>query len=108
MDGTIEKGSTALLSMLLKIIVIEWYQVIRANREFDYAKTWRIFWRRAQRQWEETARDKEYELRNIKQRGSNTKSTWKGIQRQMHPIGEIDEDTCVVTCHINWKEHEDY
>ena len=94
--------------MLLKIIVIEWYQVIRANREFDYAKTWRIFWRRAQRQWEETARDKEYELRNIKQRGSNTKSTWKGIQRQMHPIGEIDEDTCVVTCHIKWKEHEDY
>jgi hypothetical protein len=107
-EGKIEKGSVALMSMLLKIIVIEWYQVIRAQREFDYAKTWKIFWRRAKRQWDETARDKEYELRNIHQRKSDTRSTWKGISRQLHPIGDIDQHTCVVTCRINWTHHEEY
>ena len=68
--GAIEKASTALFSMLLKIINIQWYKVIQKNRAFDYAKVWKIFWGRAKRQWDETARDKEYELRNIHQRGS--------------------------------------
>ena len=85
-EGKIEKGSVALMSMLFKIIVIEWYQVIRAQREFDYAKTWKIFWRRAKRQWDETARDKEYELRNIHQRKSDTRSTWKGSHDNYTPL----------------------
>jgi len=89
-EGKIEKGSVALMSMLLKIIVIDWYRMIREQREFDYQKVWRIFWSRAERQWKETARDKEYELRNIKQRGSDDRTTWIGISRQLKPIGEID------------------
>ena len=97
-----------MMSMLLKIVYIEWYLMIREGREFDYGKVWRIFWRRAERQWKETARDKEYELRNIKQRGSSDKSTWIGISRQLHPIGEIDRSTCEVTCNIDWRKHEDY
>ena len=80
-DGEIEKGSVALASMLLKIIVIEWYRMLREQRNFDHQKVWRIFWSRAERQWKETARDKSGELRNIQQRNSNTLSTWKGIQR---------------------------
>ena len=55
-----EKGSVALFSMLLKVINIEWFMVIHKNKNFDYAKVWNIFWIRAQRQWKETARDKEY------------------------------------------------
>ena len=58
--GAIEKASTALFSMLLKIINIEWFKVILKNRAFDYAKVWKIFWGRARRQWNETAKDKEY------------------------------------------------
>ena len=107
-EGKIEKGSVAMMSMLLKIVYIDWYLMIREGREFDYGKVWRIFWRRAERQWKETARDKEYELRNIKQRGSSDKSTWIGISRQLHPIGEIDRSTCEVTCNIDWRKHEDY
>ena len=107
-EGKIEKGSVAMMSMLLKIIYIDWYLMIREGREFDYEKVWRIFWRRAERQWKETARDKEYELRNIKQRGSSDKSTWIGISRQLNPIGEIDRATCEVTCNIDWRKHEDY
>ena len=107
-DGIIEKGSTALFSILLKIIVIEWYQMIRANRGFDYAKTWRIFWSRAKRLWDETARDKEYELRNVHQRGSSKKSTWKGIQNQLKPIGEINEETFKVSCKLDWEKHAEY
>ena len=85
-----EKGSTALFSMLLKVIHIEWYMVVHKNRDFDYAKTWSIFWAWAQRPWKETARDKEYELRNIHQRCSKTKSTWRGISRQLEPLGRIN------------------
>ena len=96
------------MSMLLKIIVIEWYRKVREQRDFDFAKVWKIFWKRAERQWKETARDKEYELRNIQQRGSNTKSTWIGIKRQLHPIGKIDRNTCVVTCNLKWEDHADY
>ena len=94
--------------MLLKIIYIEWYLTIREQRAFDHQKTWRIFWRRAKRQWDETARDKEYELRNVSQRGSNTKSTWIGIQRQLAPLGEINRETFHVTCKVDWKKHEEY
>jgi hypothetical protein len=107
-EGKIEKGSVALMSMLLKIIVIEWFKMIREQREFDYKKVWRIFWKRAERMWKETARDKEYELRNIRQRGSDDKSTWKGISRQLMPIGSIDKKTCVVSCAIDWRRHDDY
>ena len=106
--GTVEKGSTALFSMLLKIINIEWFMVIHKNQMFDYAKVWKIFWTRAQRQWNETARDKEYELRNIHQRGSKTKSTWIGISRQLRPIGKIDQHTFIVTCSIDWAANETY
>ena len=111
-EGRIEKGSIALFSMLLKIVHIEFrrhrqahvlwakltallfsyrptdiefYMVIHKSRAFDYAKVWRIFWARAKRQWDETARDKEYELRNISQRGSNTHTTWVGINKQLAP-----------------------
>ena len=77
--------------MLLKIIDIEWFMVIHKNKNFDYANVWNIFWTRAQRQWKETARGKEYDLRNIHQRGSKTKSTWIGINRQLRPLGRIDE-----------------
>ena len=107
-EGKIEKGSTALMSMLLKIIVIDWYRMIRYQCDFDYAKVWRIFWKRAERQWKDTARDKEYELRNIHQRGSDTKTTWIGIQRQLYPLGEISRETFKVACHLDWKKHEDY
>ena len=106
--GAIEKGSTALFSMLLKIINIEWFMVIHKNKTFDYAKVWAIFWTRAQRQWNETARDKEYELRNIHQRGSKTKSTWIGINRQLRPLGKIDEKTFAVSCQIDWASNETY
>ena len=77
-------------------------------RAFDYAKVWRIFWSRARRQWDETARDKEYELRNIAQRGSKTHTTWVGINRQLAPIGSINETSFAVTCKINWSAHETY
>jgi hypothetical protein len=106
--GPIEKGSTAMFSMLLKIINIEWFMVIHKQKNFDYAKVWNIFWMRAQRQWNETARDKEYELRNIHQRGSKTKSTWIGINRQLKPIGRIDRNTFTVTCTVDWKANEVY
>jgi hypothetical protein len=107
-EGKIEKGSVALFSMLLKIINIEWYMVIHKKRAFDYPKVWSIFWSRARRQWDETSRDKEYELRNIYQRGSKTHSTWKGINKQLQPIGSINERTFVVSCKINWTAHEIY
>ena len=107
-DGVVEKGSTALFSMLLKIINIELFMVIHKRRTFDYSKVWRIFWARAERQWKETARDKEYELRNIFQRGSSTESTWIGINRQLAPLGKINEKTFVVTCNIKWADHEIY
>ena len=107
-DGRIEKASTALFSMLLKIINIEWYMVIHKNRAFDYTKVWQIFWTRAKRQWEETARDKEYELRNIAQRGSKTYTTWIGINRQLAPIGTIHSRSFAVKCKIDWKAHENY
>ena len=80
--------------------------VIHKDKDFDYAKTWSIFWTRAQRQWKKTVRDKEYELRNIHQRGSKTKSMWKGITRQLKPLGRINKRTFTVTCRINWKTHE--
>jgi hypothetical protein len=55
-----EKGSIALFSMLLKLKrYIELYMVIHKSQSFDYARVWRIFWTRAKRQWNETARDKE-------------------------------------------------
>ena len=107
-EGNIEKGSVAMMSMLLKIIVIEWYKMIREQREFDYEKVWKIFWKRAERQWKETARDKEYELRNIKQRASNDKTTWIGISRQLRPLGTIERATCEVKCGVDWEKHEDY
>ena len=107
-EGAIEKGSTALISMLLKIIHIEWYLVVKHNKPFDHTKVWKIFWARAQRQWKETAKDKEYELRNIQQRGSNTKSTWIGISRQLKPIGTIDRETCQVKCNLQWGRHEQF
>jgi hypothetical protein len=107
-DGRIEKGSIALFSMLLKIINIEFYMVIHKSQAFDYARVWRIFWTRAKRQWDETARDKEYELRNISQRGSKTLSTWIGISRQLSPVGSINRNTFAVTCRIDWKAHEVY
>jgi hypothetical protein len=107
-EGKIEKGSVAMFSMLLKIIHIEWFLVIHENKAFDYTKVWAIFWTRAERQWKETARDKEYELRNIHQRGSSTLSTWIGIGRQLAPLGKIDRRTFVVTCKINWRAHETY
>jgi hypothetical protein len=107
-EGKIEKGSVALMSMLLKMLVIDWYLMIREHRELDYQKVWRVFWGRAERQWRETARDKEGELRNIKQRGSNDKSTWIGISRQLKPLGVIDRATGEVTCRIDWEKHSDY
>ena len=107
-EGDIEKGSVALMSMLLKIMVIEWYKMLREQRTFEHERVWDIFWRRAKRQWEETARDKSGELRNIQQRNSNTLTTWKGIQRQLSPIGTINRQTCQVTCKLNWKAHEQY
>jgi hypothetical protein len=99
-EGRIEKGSVALFSMLLKIIHIEFFMVIHKSRAFDYAKVWSIFWSRARRQWDETARDKEYELRNISQRGSKTHTTWVGINRQLAPVGSINKHTFAVTCKI--------
>ena len=33
--------------MMLKVIHIEWYMVIHKDKDFDYAKTWSIFWLRA-------------------------------------------------------------
>ena len=104
-DKTIEKGSTALFSMLLKIIVIEWTAVWRLGIQFDPDKVWRIFWSRAKRQWEETKADKEAEFRNIRQRESCTKSTRIGIARQIAPIGTIDI-TGKITCQLNWKRYE--
>ena len=50
-DGTIEKGSMALISMLLKIIVIAWVKVLLRNQQFESGKVWKIFWSRARRQW---------------------------------------------------------
>ena len=97
-----------MFSMLLKIINIEWYMVIHHNQAFDYSKVWTIFWTRAERQWKETARDKEYELRNIHQRGSKTLSTWIGITRQLAPLGGIDRRTFAVTCDIHWRAHDTY
>jgi hypothetical protein len=94
--------------MLLKIINIELFMVIHKRRAFDYSKVWSTFWTRAERQWKETARDKEYELRNIFQRGSSTESTWIGINRQLKPLGKINEKTFVVTCNIKWADHEIY
>ena len=91
--------------MLLKIIVIEWYKVIKERKNFDIEKTWRIFWTRARNQWESTAKDKEYELRNIAQRGSNTKTTWIGINRQLKPLGTIDRATFEITCLVDWKKY---
>ena len=107
-EGAIEKGSTALMSMLLKIIVIEWTRMLRHQTDFDYRKVWRIFWSRAERQWKETAKDKEYELRNIHQRGSDAKSTWRGIRKQLAPLGSIELTTCKVTCKVDWRKHEEY
>jgi hypothetical protein len=107
-DGNIEKGSIALFSMLLKIINIEWFMVIHKAQAFDSNRVWRIFWTRARRQWDEMARDKEYELRNIYQRGSKTKSTWIGINKQLKPLGTIDERTFKVRCKIDWAAHEVY
>ena len=91
--------------MLLKIIVIEWYKVIRLQTRFDYEKVWHIFWKMAQTQWDNTAKDKEYELRNISQRCSNTKTTWIGINRQLHPLGTIDRLTFEVKCKVKWHLH---
>ncbi len=39
---------------------------------------------------------------------NKTKATWLKINKQLAPIGAIDKKTCVVTCSINWKTHEDY
>ena len=50
-DGTIEKGSMALISKLLKIIVIAWVKVLLRNQQFESGKVWKIFWSRARRQW---------------------------------------------------------
>ena len=79
---------------------------IYKDRDFDYAaKTLSIFWAQRQRQWKETARAKEsckeYDVRAstssetyfIHERGDTTKSTWKGISRQLEPIGRINRRT---------------
>ena len=94
--------------MLLKIIHIEWFMVIHKNRAFDYARVWTIFWTRAKRQWDDAATDKEYELRHIFQRGSKTHTTYIGINRQLAPIGSINEKTFVVRCRLDWAAHETY
>ena len=107
-EGAIEKGSVALMSMLLKIIVIDWWKMIQENREFDYKKVWKIFWNRAKNQWRDLARDKSNELRNVRQRGSDTKSTWIGIQRQLTPIGSMDRTSCEITCRIKWTDHDEF
>ena len=47
----VEKGTVAMCSMLLKMILIEWYMVARDKKNFDVDKVWRIFWVRAERKW---------------------------------------------------------
>ena len=97
-----------MFSMLLKMIVVEWFKMVRHNTHFEYAKVWQRFWSRAERSWRELASDKEYELRNIAQRNSNTWSTWVGINKQMRPLGKIDRGSFRVTCKIDWRLHEKY
>ena len=45
--GKVEKGSVAMISMLLKIIYIQWVKVATDGARFDESKVWRIFWGRA-------------------------------------------------------------
>ena len=106
--GKVEKGSVAMISMLLKIIYIKWVKVATDGTRFDESKVWRIFWGRAKRMWQNVERDSEQQLRNIHQRGSKTHSTWKGINGQLDPLGSIDEDTCCVECNIDWRKHDTF
>ena len=106
--GKVEKGSVAMISMLLKIIYIQWVKVATDGTRFDESKVWRIFWGRAKRMWQNVERDSEQQLRNIHQRGSKTHSTWKGINGQLDPLGSIDEDTCCVECNIDWRKHDTF
>ena len=103
----VEKGTVALCSMLLKIILIEWFMVIRKQQNFDVDKVWRIFWVRAERKWKEFARERAADLHNIQQRGSSYKSTLKGINGQMEPLGSMD-DHGNVTCKLNWNAHREW
>ena len=105
-DGTVEKGSMALISMLLKIIVIAWVKVLIRNQQFESSKVWKIFWNRARRQWFEFSRDKEREFRNIKQRESSVTSTLKGINAQLKPLGNMDAQG-QVTSKIQWQLHHE-
>ena len=105
-DGIVEKGSMALLSMLLKIIVIAWVKVLLRGQQFESGKVWRIFWTRARRQWHEFTRDKEREFRNIKQRERSITSTLKGINAQLKPLGKMDAQG-QVTSKIQWQLHRE-
>mmetsp|Transcript_37778 Transcript_37778/g.86415 ORF Transcript_37778/g.86415 Transcript_37778/m.86415 type:complete len:194 (-) Transcript_37778:231-812(-) len=103
-DGTVEKGSMALISMLLKIIVIAWVKVLLRSQPFVSGKVWKIFWSRARRQWIEFIMDKEKEFRNIKQRESSVQSTLQGINAQLRPLGEMQPDG-TITSKIHWQLH---
>lgn len=103
-EGPIEKGSVAMLSILLKVIVIAWVLVLHRNKPFRADKVWRIFWTRAQMHWEELVRDKEKEIRNIILRKSNPRSTIKGINKQLAPLGKVATGNKIV-CHIEWHTH---
>ncbi|MBO8630970.1 hypothetical protein INO08_14700 [Staphylococcus aureus] len=105
-DGTIEKGSMALLSMLLKIVVIAWVKVLLRNQQFESGKVWKIFWSRARRQWFEFVTDKEREFRNIKQRESSVTSTLKGINAQLKPLGTMNSEGQVAS-KIHWQLHQE-
>ena len=107
-DGEqVEKGTVALCSMLMKIILIEWYLVAKKQQNFDVDKVWRIFWVRAERKWREFARERAADLRNVRQRGSDHRSTLRGINGQLRPIGEMDEEGRVHG-KIDWKKHREW
>ena len=105
--GQVGKGTVAMCSMLLKIILIEWYMVARDKRNFDVDRTWRIFWTRAERKWKEFVRERAADLRNVQQRESDFRSTLAGINGQIEPIGRVDEHGRT-TCKINWNEHREW
>ena len=103
-DGIVEKGSMALIGILLKIIVIAWVKVLLRSQQFESSKVWKIFWSRARRQWFEFTKDKEREFRNIKQIESSVTSTLKGINAQLKPLGNMDAQG-QVTSKIHWQLH---
>ena len=96
----------ALISMLMKIIVIAWVKVLLRGQQFESGKVWKIFWSRARRQWFEFITDKEREFRNIKQRESSVQSTLKGINAQLKPLGNMQPDG-TITSAIQWQLHHE-